>query len=71
MKYIDNEDDYPILELTRRNLESLLLKLDDPQSARTLIDPDRRIMVRAVENQEHYSGRDPGVIYMPTTGEYL
>ena len=38
MKFIDGE--IPVLELTRRNLETLLAKLDDPLSARTLLDPD-------------------------------
>ena len=71
MKYNDDDGDFPVLELTRRNLESLLAKLDDPLSARSLIDPDRRIMVRAVENTEHYSNRAPGEVYMPTTGETL
>ncbi|WP_459973295.1 hypothetical protein [Mycobacterium sp. MUNTM1] len=39
-----------IVELTRRNLEVLLAKLDDPLSARGLIDGDGNILVRAVEN---------------------
>lgn len=69
MKYIENEGDYPILELTRRNLQALLDKLDDPLSNRTLTDPDRQIMVRAVEDQEHYADRAPGPVYMPSTGE--
>lgn len=67
MKYDDG--DFPTVELTRRNLEALLAKLDDPLSARMLIDPDRRIAVRAVENDAHYSDRAPGAVYMPTTGE--
>lgn len=68
MKYVAGK--MPILELTRRNLETLLDKLDDPASQRTLIDPDMVIGVKAVENNEHYSDRDPGAIYMPTAGEY-
>ncbi len=69
MKYIESvASDYPVLELTRRNLESLLAKLDDPLSARSLIDPDHRIMVRAVENDEHYQDRAPGAVFMPSTG---
>lgn len=68
MKYIDSPI-LPIVELTRRNLQALLDKLDDPLSARTLIDGDRQIMVRAVEDPEHYKTRPPGEIYMPTTGE--
>jgi hypothetical protein len=49
MKYLDGNGALPIMELTRRNLETLLRKLDDPLSARGLIDPDDRILVRAVE----------------------
>lgn len=73
MKFIESEGDYPIVELTRRNLTGLLAKLDDPLSARSLIDPDRRIMVRAVEDADHYAVEDraPGVMFMPSTGEYV
>lgn len=67
MKYIDG--DMPVLELTRRNLETLLAKLDDPFSARMLVDGDQKIAVRAVENDEHYADRPPGRVYMPSSGE--
>ena len=73
MKYIeavDNELALPMVELTRRNLETLLAKLDDPISARTLVCPDDRIAVRAVENSAHYADRQPGQVFMPTTGEF-
>lgn len=73
MKYIDSEHvlglDVQVLELTRRNLESLLKKLNDPASKRMLIDCDDQIAVRAVEDVDHYSDRSPGVVYMPSTGE--
>jgi len=69
MKYIDGP--LPTVELTRRNLEILLAKLDDPQSVRMLVDGDNRVCVRAVENEEHYADRDPGAMYMPTAGEFL
>lgn len=69
MKYID-QGELPIVELTRRNLTALLDKLDDPISRRTLIDPDNKIMVRAVQDDEHYGDRKPGAVYMPTSGEY-
>lgn len=65
MKYTDGR-----LELTRRNLETLLAKLDDPQSARTLIDGETGLLVVAVEDDEHYSDRAPGMVYMPASGEY-
>lgn len=67
MKYLD--DGFPTVELTRRNLRALLDKLDDPLSSRTLIDPDRRVAVRAVEDAEHYADRAPGAVYMPSSGE--
>lgn len=52
----------PMVELTRRNLQILLEKLDDPQSVRTIGDPDWKILVRAVENDEHYANRAPGAM---------
>ena len=71
MKYIDRDHTgyLPMVELTRRNLQALLDKLDDPLSERTLIDPTYRIAVKAVEDSEHYSDRAPGAVYMPTSGE--
>lgn len=71
MKYIEDSayGDFPTVELTRRNLQALLDKLDDPISNRTLIDADRRIAVRAVPDEEHYADRAPGTVYMPSTGE--
>lgn len=57
------------LELTRRNLEVLLEKLDDPASVRTISNDG--FTVTAVENEEHYSNRLPGPMYMPTRGETI
>lgn len=70
MKYIPVGmfDGLPTVELTRRNLQTLLAKLDDPSSARTLIDPDWIIAVKAVEDEAHYETRPPGITY--TNGEY-
>jgi hypothetical protein len=64
MKFIPRESHHNphTIELTRRNLEVLLAKLDDPGSARTIIDPDGVIAVRAVENEEHYTDRPPGTM---------
>lgn len=59
------------LELSRRNIEILIAKLSDPKGARTLIDPDGRIAVRAVEDHEHYADREPGPMFMPSTGEFV
>jgi hypothetical protein len=71
MRYLDDEPGIPIVELTRRNLMVLLEKLDDPLSARTLIDGDGKIAVRAVEDSTHYAHRQPGEVYMPSRGEWL
>lgn len=63
MKYIERKGNrMAVLELTRRNLIVLLAKLDDPTSARTIIDPDEKIAVRAVEDEAHYANREPGVM---------
>lgn len=83
MKFIDRGDaGMHTIELTRRNLQTLLDKLDDPASKRTLIDPDWRLAVKAVEDPEyqvevkavqdveHYADRAPGEVFMPTSGEY-
>jgi hypothetical protein len=59
------------IELTRRNLEVLLAKLDDPASARTLCDGTTGFAVTAVENEAHYANRAPGEVYMPTSGKRL
>ena len=63
----------PVVELTRRNLITLLMKLDDPKSARTLIHdgPNGQVIVRAVEDDAHYADRDPGEVYMPSSGRRL
>ena len=46
MKYIDDDR---VVEMTARNITTLLAKLDDHLSARTLISPEG-LMVRAVED---------------------
>lgn len=74
MKFEQTNDTIFRLELSRRNLETLLAKLDDPHSARSLvkgIEPDDSawIMVNAVEDEVHYSDRPAGQVYMPSTGE--
>ena len=71
MKYISTGDTgLPTVELTRRNLVGLLAKLDGnpPGSACTLIDPDRVVAVKAVEDAEHYAaeGRAPGPMHEAT-----
>ena len=71
MKYVEcGPTGLPTIELTRRNLMSLLAKLDGnpPNSACTLIDPDDQVAVKAVENAEHYEaeGRAPGPMHEAT-----
>ena len=48
------------LELTRRNLEVLLAKLDDPLSQRQLLDPDLYVVVAAKEDHVPHEGCDVG-----------
>lgn len=76
MKYEPPEfdGDTPVVELSRRNLEALLEKLDDPLSLRTILGwandgTPRFVIVRAVENEQHYSDREPGPMVRPSTGE--
>ena len=71
MKIIRSEGFAVGIELTRRNLTTLLAKLDDPASARTLLEGETGFAVRAVEDEEHYANRPPGEVYMPTSGEVL
>lgn len=68
MKHIPTEGR---IELTRRNLEILLAKLDDPASVRTILDGTTGFAVTAVENDVHYADRAPGEMYMPSTREVL
>lgn len=71
MKFLEKGEEngpYHILELSERNLRTLLEKLTDPNSQRTLMDPDRRIFVKAVDDVEHYSDRPAGI--MLTNGEF-
>jgi hypothetical protein len=48
------------VELTRRNLVTLLAKLDDPDSARTLLREGWA--VKAVEDEAHYTDRPHGTV---------
>lgn len=68
MKFIDGGAGMHTIELTERNLRALLEKLTDPNSRRTLIDPDGKIFVKAVQDEEHYANRPAGITY--TNGEY-
>lgn len=55
--------------LSRRNLEALLVKLDDPTSKRTIFcfdDHGNPLWVTSEENEEHYKGRTPGEMHPRT-----
>jgi len=63
--YFDTERRVALVELTRRNLEVLLAKLDDPESRKTLFSPVENhgvVEVRAVENEAHYGKRAAGAM---------
>lgn len=55
------------VELTRRNLETLLMKLDLPagESECTISTGDQNLTlyVKAVEDDEHYSDRPAGMVH--------
>lgn len=74
VKFIESEHfgrgDVPVVELTRRNRLTLLDKLDDPKSQRMLLAPGDNIIVRAVEDEEHYSDRSPSPVFMPSAREF-
>ena len=73
MKVIAARDGYAEVELTRRNLEALILKLNaGPGASACTIDKHDDagvIRVRAVENDKHYHDREPGLILDPVSGE--
>jgi hypothetical protein len=73
VKFIENKGEHPTVELTRRNLETLLAKLSDPLSVKTLLSGNEngsRCYVKAVEDDAHYADRAPGLIWMPSEDEY-
>ena len=49
----------PTITLSRRNLLTLLSKLEQPNSARTLIKPGGTV-VKVETDEQHYKGREPG-----------
>lgn len=66
MKHFDADESglgIPMVELTERNLRTLLDKLTDPDSARTLVDGEYRVAVRAVPDEAHYANRPPGAVW--------
>jgi len=80
MKVLQAVDGYARIELTRRNLETLLAKLDfnldvpeaTTRSECTIIsgeDPIGQVRVKAVEDIEHYGDREPGAMLDNIRGE--
>lgn len=62
-------DGWPVgIELTRRNLNALLAKLDGnpPNSACTILAPGSTFFVKAVEDSEHYTDRRAGIMHPDT-----
>lgn len=57
-----------IVTLSRRNLESLLHKLDWEGSERTIVNGP--LVVKAEDNDEHYRDREPGPMH-PTTEQAI
>ncbi len=58
-----------IITLSRRNLLTLLHKLEVTGSARTIIIPTG-IRVTAIPDEEHYGDRLPGPVY-PDTEDFI
>lgn len=74
MRVVDVSGGFVRIELTRRNLRSLLAKLDGhpPNSACTIISPDDHevtVVVTAVEDVKHYGSRRPGAMIEDTEQE--
>jgi hypothetical protein len=63
----DTESRHVHVELTRRNLQALLAKLDMPDSACTIYKQSEAgtVVLTAVENEEHYADRTPGPMRGP------
>ena len=56
--------------LSRRNLLSLLHKLDMSGSARSLIAPGREFVVTVEDDEEHYKSREAGKMH-PLTEAFI
>ena len=64
--------DPPVLKISRRNLLSLLHKLDMEGSHRTILKPYKNsyITIQAEEDDAHYNGRMPGIMH-PETEQFI
>lgn len=66
MEMIVDEFDHVHVRLSERNLRTLLTKLRDPESARTLVRrfPDGSTLVLKAElDTDHYGEREPGDVH--------
>lgn len=72
---LEMEDGVAVVRLSRRNLRSLLHKLDMEGSARTLERMERTdcrpLRVIAEDDEEHYAGRVPGPMHPLTESAIL
>ena len=71
MKLQKGGNGYLWITLSRRNLLSLLHKLDMPGSARELIGPNRDFSVCAEDDKEHYANRLPAGRMHPQTEKFI
>lgn len=62
MRVVHHDEHTVMITLSRRNLQGLLAKLDDPTSLRTLLKIEKgvRLYVEAEEDEEHYRDRPEG-----------
>ena len=72
---LEDRSGIPVLVLSRRNLLSLLQKLDMPDSTRTLAEQDNKFLVIAEDDDAHYAhesreGAPPGKVH-PLTEAYI
>jgi hypothetical protein len=73
MKVLTDSDGVVTVELTRRNLEALMAKLDGyPEGSACTIcagtSQGGPLLVKAVENAAHYGDRPPGALHRDTEG---
>lgn len=66
MKRLKDVNGVPVIALSRRNLLSLLHKLDMPGSQRTLVAHEGTFVVTVQDDDEHYKGREAGPVHPET-----
>lgn len=66
MNLLMNSDGVVLVTLSRRNLLTLLAKVEDDDSAGTIyrhVDNYTTLIVTAEKDEDHYQGRTPGCIH--------